>query len=165
MSTLVIRRGTAVLGTAGALLLATLAIAPQAGAATIYACVKSKAGTARIFTKKPKCKKGETKLSWNTTGPAGRNGVNGLIGALGKEGAAGKEGARGLGGPAGEPQFADTFTVSVTPPGSGKTETTLFPTLAHATVNLGCAAGGASSLEATGPENTHGRVRDDLLEG
>jgi hypothetical protein len=152
MSTLVIRRGTAVLGTAAALLLAVLAIAPEAGAATIYACVKSKAGTARVFTKKPKCKKGETKLSWNTTGPAGRNGINGIngvIGALGEKGAAGKEGARGLGGPAGQPQFATKFNVTVKSP---KTET-LFPPLDGVTVNLACAAGGAS-LEATGPAGT-----------
>jgi hypothetical protein len=153
MSTLVIRRGTAVLGTAAALLLAVLAIAPEAGAATIYACVKSKAGTARVFTKKPKCKKGETKLSWNTIGPSGRNGANGIGGGAGKEGPAGKEGAKGVGGPAGQPQFANTFSGSLATPGSGKNEASLF-TLANVTVKLGCASGGVSSLEATGPANT-----------
>jgi hypothetical protein len=153
MSMLVTRRGTAVLGTAGALLLTVLAIAPEAGAATIYACVKNKTGTARVFTKKPKCKKGETRLSWNTTGPAGRDGTNGIGGAVGKEGSAGQEGAAGKGGPAGQPQFANTFSGSLTTPGSGKNETSLF-TLANVTVKLGCASGDVSNLEATGPANT-----------
>jgi len=155
MSMLVIRRGTAVLGTAGALLLAVLAIAPQANAATLYACVKNKTGTARVFTKKPKCKRGETKLSWNTTGPAGvngRNGANGVAGGAGKEGPAGGEGAPGKGGPAGAPQFGTAISASVTAPVSGKSETPLF-TLANVTVKLGCAKG-ASTLEASGPAGT-----------
>jgi hypothetical protein len=149
MSTLVIRRGTAVLGTAGALLLAVLAIAPQANAATIYACVKNKAGTARVFTKKPKCKRGETRLSWNTTGPAGLNGTNGVGGGAGKDGPAGGEGAAGKAGPAGQPQFGAAISASVTAPGSGKSETSLFA-LAGVTVKLGCAKG-VSALEASGP--------------
>jgi hypothetical protein len=80
---------------AGALLLALLAAAPQAEAATIYACVKKSNGTARIVTKTTKCKKGETKLSWNTVGPAGKNGTNGTNGATGKEGSPGAEGKEG----------------------------------------------------------------------
>src|SRR5438128_5670747 len=48
--------------------------------------------SARIFTKKPRCKPGEAQLSWNITGPPGRNGVNG---GSGKEGPAGKEGGSG----------------------------------------------------------------------
>ena len=75
-------------------LTAMLLIASQASAGTLYACVK-KGGSAHIFSKKPKCKRGESKLSWNTVGPAGRNGSPG---AGGKEGAAGKNGTNGTAG-------------------------------------------------------------------
>jgi hypothetical protein len=50
-----------------------LATASQAGAAKYYACIK-KNGSARIYTKTLKCKPGESKVSWNNVGPAGRNG-------------------------------------------------------------------------------------------
>ncbi|HWD10569.1 MAG TPA: collagen-like protein [Solirubrobacteraceae bacterium] len=95
------RRTTAVIVAAGALLLAALAVAPTANAATLYACVK-KSGSAHIYAKKPKCKKHETKLSWSAEGPAGKNGLNGLSGANGKEGPAGATGPQGPG--------ASTFT-------------------------------------------------------
>jgi hypothetical protein len=89
------RRVTAAILAAGALLLAAFAIAPTAGAATLYACVK-KNGTAHIYAKKPKCKKHESKLSWNTEGAAGRNGSNGLnglngVGTNGTNGTNGKD--------------------------------------------------------------------------
>jgi hypothetical protein len=58
----------------------------------LYACVK-KNGSARVFTKKPKCKKGEKKLSWNNEGPAGKNGVNGTNGTKGTNGTNGTNGA------------------------------------------------------------------------
>jgi hypothetical protein len=92
MSTSLTRRGTALLAAATLSLLAALATASQAGAATYYACVK-KNGSAHIYAKKPKCKKGESKLSWNSVGPAGRNGLNGLNGLNGKNGANGANGA------------------------------------------------------------------------
>jgi hypothetical protein len=88
-------RAMAVLAATGALLLAVFAAAPQAEASTLYACVKSKSGTARVFTKKPKCKKGESKISWNTAGPAGKNGSNGTNGTNGATGATGANGANG----------------------------------------------------------------------
>jgi hypothetical protein len=72
------------------MLFGTLAVAPDAGAATLYACVK-KNGTVRFFTKKPKCKRGETKLSWNAEGLPGRNGRNGLNGLNGTNGTNGKD--------------------------------------------------------------------------
>jgi Collagen triple helix repeat (20 copies) len=56
------------------------------------------------FHKKPKCKRGETKLSWNSQGVPGNSGakgVNGVNGTNGKEGATGKEGKAGPTGPAG----------------------------------------------------------------
>jgi hypothetical protein len=113
MSTSVTRRGTAVLVAATISLLAALATASQAGAATYYACVK-KNGSARIYSKKPKCKRGESKLSWNNRGPAGLNGANGKNGANGANGANGNNGKEGPAGPFGE----------VLP--SGKTETGAF---------------------------------------
>jgi hypothetical protein len=87
----------AMLAALGALLLVAITWAAPAKASTIYACVK-KDGTARILTKRPRCKHGETKLSWNTTGPRGQNGANGTTGVTGKEGPAGKEGRTGTAG-------------------------------------------------------------------
>jgi hypothetical protein len=79
-------RAMAVLAATGALLLAAFAAAPQAEASTLYACVQ-KNGAAHIYTKKPKCKKHESKLSWITTGgPAGKNGTNGSNGTSGTNG-------------------------------------------------------------------------------
>jgi hypothetical protein len=80
------------------LLVSGLAIAPQAGAATLYACVKKKGGTARFVNARTNCRRGETKLSWNTQGIPGRNGSNGKNGAAGKNGTNGKNGADGKGG-------------------------------------------------------------------
>ena len=84
----------------GALLLVAITGTAPARASTLYACVK-KDGTARILTKRPRCKHGETKLSWNTTGPRGQNGANGTNGVAGKEGSTGKEGKEGRTGTAG----------------------------------------------------------------
>jgi hypothetical protein len=84
--------------TSGAALLMTLcATVSQADASTLYACVK-KNGNARILTKRPKCKRRESRLSWNVVGPAGRNGLNGSNGAPGSDGAAGRTGAAGKDG-------------------------------------------------------------------
>jgi hypothetical protein len=111
MSVPITRRGIMVLAAAGALLLAVLAAAPQAEAATIYACAKKKGGAVRVVSKKAKCKKSETKLSWNTNGPGGKNGANGLNGSNGKDGVQGKEGVPG--------PFGETLP-------SGKSETGVY---------------------------------------
>jgi hypothetical protein len=89
------RRPLVLAATAGALLLAAFAAAPQAQAATIYACVKKKGGTARFVSKSAKCKKGESKISWNSEGPAGKNGASGASGASGANGKDGAPGANG----------------------------------------------------------------------
>ncbi len=94
MSISMTRRALTTFAVASALLVGVLAAASQAQAASLYACVK-KNGAARVFTKKPKCKKGESKLSWGAVGPAGRNGANGAGGAGGKDGSSGKDGANG----------------------------------------------------------------------
>jgi hypothetical protein len=98
-------RGTIALAITAALLVTAFAAASSADASTLYACVK-KNGTARIFTQKPKCKKGERKLSWNNPGPSGRNGLNGANGLNGVNGSIGKEGATGKEGKPGAPGSA-----------------------------------------------------------
>jgi hypothetical protein len=89
MSTSIIRRTTPLIAAATISLVATLATASPAGAATYYACVK-KNGSARIYAKKPKCKHGEKKLSWNSPGPAGKNGITGANGKNGTNGTNGQ---------------------------------------------------------------------------
>jgi hypothetical protein len=88
MSASIRGRGTVLLATVGALMIAALAMAPQSQASTVYACVKKKSGTPRIVSKSTKCKKGEKKLSWGTQGPAGKNGGTGAAGAKGETGPA-----------------------------------------------------------------------------
>jgi hypothetical protein len=97
MSTSITRRGIALFAVATISLFTALATASQAGAATYYACVK-KNGSAHIYSKKPKCKKGESKLSWNSLGPAGKNGANGKNGTNGTNGTNGANGAAGAPG-------------------------------------------------------------------
>jgi len=91
MSILSVRRGLLALAAATTVLAGCLAVVGQASASTLYACVK-KSGTAHIYAKKPKCKKGESKLSWNTAGPAGKNGANGANGGGGANGTNGVNG-------------------------------------------------------------------------
>jgi hypothetical protein len=85
MSRKVRSRGMLATAAIVALMASAFVASSQAQASTLYACVK-KNGTARIYSKKPKCKKGESKLSWNTTGPAGKNGTNGTNGTNGING-------------------------------------------------------------------------------
>ena len=142
MSTTSLRRVLVLLAAGGALIVASFAAASSANASTVFACVK-KNGTAHLFSKKPKCKKGESKVSWNNVGPAGKNGSNGTSG---KDGAGGKEGA------AGQPQkavfFNSTLPSSFEPPSIA----TLF-SLSGATVKLNCFffLANFAKLEASGP--------------
>jgi hypothetical protein len=85
-------RAMAVLAATGALLLAAFAAAPQAEASTLYACV-AKGGNVKVYTKAPKCKKHETRISWNSVGPAGPAGKNGTNGTNGSNGINGTNGA------------------------------------------------------------------------
>ena len=109
---------TALLAMAG--LLGTLLIAvPAAPAATIYACQKKKGGAIRIVSSKTKCKKSsEKKISWATTGPAGKNGANGTNGASGTNGTNGSNGAGGATGGRGPSNayfdFSDTTNLDGT---------------------------------------------------
>jgi hypothetical protein len=88
------RRALIALVTASALTAACLVGSSAATASTLFACVK-KNGTAHLYSKKPKCKKGEKKLTWSNVGPAGKNGVNGANGTNGANGSNGAAGASG----------------------------------------------------------------------
>jgi hypothetical protein len=120
MSTLITRRAAVALAAAGALLTGALAVAPQAGATTYYACVKA-SGNARIYTKKPKCKKHETKLSWNSSGPAGANGANGKNGTNGTNGTNGANGANGAVGGFATPHMTEGVAFTTATEESPKT--------------------------------------------
>jgi hypothetical protein len=155
MPTLTTRRGAVALAAAGALLLATFAATPRADAATLYACVKKKGGTVHVFTKKPKCKRGESKLSWNTQGVAGNNGANGANGAAGKNGTNGTNGTNGNEGAPGQPQKAVKFNKTLAVPGF--LESTFSPLFslpeASVSVNLVCGNvfANVASLETFAP--------------
>lgn len=86
------------LAIAATLPLSALAAAPEAGAATLYVCVKKASGTARFVSARTRCRRNETKLAWNTVGPAGKNGANGKNGATGKNGKDGANGKNGTNG-------------------------------------------------------------------
>ena len=63
MSTMTIRRSSALVGVLAALLATGLLPSSQAEARTIYACVRGD-GSAHLFVHKPKCKGGESRISW-----------------------------------------------------------------------------------------------------
>jgi len=92
MSRPIARRGTFLLASTAALIVAAFAAVPAAQASTLYACV-AKNGSAHLYAKKPK--KGEKLLSWNSAGINGASGVNGAPGAPGAAGAKGANGANG----------------------------------------------------------------------
>jgi hypothetical protein len=151
------RRALVVLAACAALLTAVLAAAPQAQASTLFACVK-KSGATHIFSKKPKCKKSETLLSWNSKGAAGKNGVNGINGAAGKDGPAGKEGTTGKEGKegvAGQPQQATIFSATLAASFETPPSAPLF-TLAGVSTKLVCFnfIGNFSFIEASAPASS-----------
>jgi hypothetical protein len=87
------------LAVVGALLLAVLAVAPQADGRIIWACVKSIGGSVHIVSAGTRCKGDEVKFKWaGATGPAG---TVGATGARGTNGANGAQGVTGATGPAG----------------------------------------------------------------
>src|ERR1700741_4565074 len=97
MSPSITRRGVALLPAATFTLFAALATTSQAGAARYYACVKRN-GSAHVYTKKPRCRRGDRLLSWNSSGPAGRNGRDGTNGENGTNGRNGVDGDAGAPG-------------------------------------------------------------------
>jgi hypothetical protein len=65
------RRIAPIIGALVALSIAALAAAPQAGAATLFACINRHTGAARVFTHLPRCRRHEMRIAFNTQGPAG----------------------------------------------------------------------------------------------
>jgi hypothetical protein len=100
-SSILNRRLAPVVGALAASLLGVLAAAPQASAATLYACVNRHTGSVRVFTRRPICRKHEVRVSWNTQGYVGKTGAPGKTGATGKTGPTGKTGLTGPPGPNG----------------------------------------------------------------
>jgi hypothetical protein len=91
--------------------LCAAALVTDAGAAKlvgkdgkVYACYRTKGkakGAVRLVTKKAHCKKGQKKVSWNVTGPAGQgggSGENGETATAAEPGTAGEPGAKGIPG-------------------------------------------------------------------
>src|SRR5215475_14106221 len=80
-----------------------------ASAATIYACKLNSLGTLRIVSASTVCTALETKISWNTDGPAGPQGPQGQPGLPGPPGQPGQPGPPGPAGPPGPPGPAATY--------------------------------------------------------
>src|SRR5262245_4217501 len=75
----------------------------QDPAGVIHACIDGKGNTRIIDVAVESCRKGETPLSWNQTGPQGPAGAPGATGATGATGPQGPAGATGPAGAAGLP--------------------------------------------------------------
>ncbi|HEX6667860.1 MAG TPA: hypothetical protein VF081_14855 [Solirubrobacterales bacterium] len=95
--------GAIVLLTAVALLLGLFAESAPAAQIVgsdgqVYACYKAtgkRKGSVRLVAKNARCKRGERKTAWSTTGPAGPQGQRGTAGSTGAAGGAGGSGASG----------------------------------------------------------------------
>lgn len=98
MSTSITSRGVALLAAFAISLIAAFAMASQADASTLYACVKKEGGSMRLVSQRAKCTKSERKVSWSTTGPAGKDGAGGAAGKNGSNGANGSNGNNGANG-------------------------------------------------------------------
>ncbi len=98
MSTSITSRGIALITAAAISLIAAFAMASQADASTLFACVKKEGGSMRLVSQRAKCTKSERKVSWSTTGPAGKNGAGGANGAAGGNGKNGSNGTNGING-------------------------------------------------------------------
>jgi hypothetical protein len=70
---------------------------PPAGT-TYYACVNNTTGDLFLIKSTGTCPAGDTKISWNQTGPVGPAGPQGPVGATGAQGPAGPKGATGATG-------------------------------------------------------------------
>jgi hypothetical protein len=86
-------------------ILCAVICAEPSSAQLIFACVDSSSGSFR-YPSTAGCKKGESLLSWNQTGPQGPQGPQGVQGVPGSQGPAGSPGPAGptgAPGPAGPP--------------------------------------------------------------
>jgi hypothetical protein len=100
MSTITPRRAAAAAAVLAALSTTGILAFGQAQAHTVYACVQG-SGNAHLFSRRTKCKSGESKLSWGSRGEQGLEGLPGPLGLVGPAGAAGATGAKGATGAAG----------------------------------------------------------------
>lgn len=128
MPTSITSRGVALITAAAISLLAAFAMAAQADAATLYACVKKEGGSVRLVSQRAKCTKSERKVSWSMTGPAGKNGAsgaNGAAGATGKNGANGGNGSNGTNGSTGALYAFKDGPVGLAPVATEQTVATL----------------------------------------
>lgn len=93
----------AVIALAAAVFGASALAAPIAKNGQVNACYKlkgKKKGAMRVVPARKKCRKGERKLAWSVTGPAGAAGPAGPKGSSGAIGAIGATGATGAAGAA-----------------------------------------------------------------
>jgi len=87
----------------GLVLAVFIAAISETSAQTIYSCYNKKSGTMRYVTGPGQCKKTETEISWNTTGPKGDKG---------DQGPAGPQGIQGDKGDNGNPSIIDVLYLS-----------------------------------------------------
>ena len=142
MSQIITRPALSTLIASAALGLSGFALTPGAAAATIYACVPKGGGSVRVVSRHARCRRGETKLSWNSQGPEGPDGPHGPTGTPGATGSVGLQGAPGPGA-----RVATLDTAS-----SNATVQPLF-TYGGDTVGVACGRGGSpswGSFEVTG---------------
>jgi hypothetical protein len=97
---LMARLGIVTIAVVAALSLGALGVASSADATIISACYKRSSGVVRILRGVQRCRRHEVRISWNTQGPAGKNGVAGRNGASGKNGTNGTNGKNGANGAA-----------------------------------------------------------------
>jgi len=99
------RARIALAGVTGGMLLAGIGAVSYAAlkdsTGIIHACVDNKGATRIIDVSVDACRKNETAISWNQTGPQGLPGAPGVNGAAGPQGAQGVPGPSGAAGPAG----------------------------------------------------------------
>src|SRR5262245_42725655 len=88
----------------------------------IKACYAPPLGALRVIDSAALCRKGETLLSWNATGPqgpqgpAGPQGMTGATGPQGIQGPPGPQGSQGIPGPAGTSGVTGLVRVQVDSP-------------------------------------------------
>jgi hypothetical protein len=163
-------RAAAGLAVVGALLLAVLAVAPQAEGRIIWACVKQVGGSVHIVGSGTRCKKGEVKLKWiGKTGPTGTTGATGAEGTEGAQGVTGATGPHGVTGAEGKQGRAGATGAAGPTGAKGENGTTGAEGVTGATGGTGGkgetgatgATGGkgeAGAAGATGPTGATGEV-------
>jgi hypothetical protein len=83
-----------------ALVCAGVAIAAGGSSGQLHACASKRTGALRLLSH-GKCKRSEREVSWNVTGPPGKQGLAGKPGTLGSSGHQGATGAMGATGATG----------------------------------------------------------------